>query len=483
MVMHPEIFGALGNGVHDDGPAIQEAINACCACGGGEVLLSGGKTYLSRFLILRSGVDICLEEGSVLQARAHHLFCPDRPPHEAGEEAEVLDTGKPSGIFLYALNCHGLHIHGEGSICGALASVVAGIVIWALKIFPAISLPVCMITALVSSSLGQIGDLAESMLKRMMGLKDFSNLAFDNYSQSAADMPVNFTFNMVSSDVPEKVTLKLTGLKPAEGSTLVQIATNTYLYTTEGASTASINLLTSTADGEYAVDISAKHYNDAHLDNLLNYINPRFTGSSARFGNGQEVPFAFSYVYGAVEKVTFTLNNLQPRASDISSGLFTSLGGNKWQFTPANSNEAQNVTFVTTSLWSEVGVTSMEGDSYSPAGPFSLSRSLTVASQSLRFTGDNHPDRDDVTVYTKSGVVVGTFYVARGGGVGNRYYYNNAAFDIDLTKFTENEEVYMSYTYNGTYYTPTTITLSQLAAASSSPTYTINMDWTTARPW
>ena len=314
-------------------------------------------------------------------------------------------------------------------------------------------------------------------------MKDFSNLAFDNYSQSAADMPVNFTFNMVSSDVPEKVTLKLTGLKPAEGSTLVQIATNTYLYTTEGASTASINLLTSTADGEYAVDISAKHYNDAHLDNLLNYINPRFTGSSARFGNGQEVPFAFSYVYGAVEKVTFTLNNLQPRASDISSGLFTSLGGNKWQFTPANSNEAQNVTFVTTSLWSEVGVTSMEGDSYSPAGPFSLSRSLTVASQSLRFTGDNHPDRDDVTVYTKSGVVVGTFYVARGGGVGNRYYYNNAAFDIDLTKFTENEEVYMSYTYNGTYYTPTTITLSQLAAASSSPTYTINMDWTTARPW
>ena len=124
MVMHPEIFGALGDGVHDDGPAIQEAINACCACGGGEVLLSGGKTYLSRFLILRSGVDLRVEEGSVLKAWAHHLFCPDRPPHEAGEEAEVLDTGKPSGIFLYALNCHGLHIHGEGSICGGDAGTM-----------------------------------------------------------------------------------------------------------------------------------------------------------------------------------------------------------------------------------------------------------------------------------------------------------------------------------------------------------------------
>lgn len=64
----------------------------------------------------------------------------------------------------------------EGSICGALASVVAGFLIWLLKLLPQVSLPVCMITALVSSSLGQIGDLAESLLKRMIGTKDFSNL-------------------------------------------------------------------------------------------------------------------------------------------------------------------------------------------------------------------------------------------------------------------------------------------------------------------
>ncbi len=64
----------------------------------------------------------------------------------------------------------------EGSICGALAAVASGALIWLLRIFPHISLTVCMITALVASTLGQIGDLAESLMKRMLGIKDMSNL-------------------------------------------------------------------------------------------------------------------------------------------------------------------------------------------------------------------------------------------------------------------------------------------------------------------
>ena len=64
----------------------------------------------------------------------------------------------------------------EGSVCGALASMVAGFLIWLLPVFPHLPLPVCLLTALISSSMGQIGDLAESMIKRMLGLKDFSNL-------------------------------------------------------------------------------------------------------------------------------------------------------------------------------------------------------------------------------------------------------------------------------------------------------------------
>ena len=64
----------------------------------------------------------------------------------------------------------------EGCLCGAAASVVAGIILYLLPIFPGISLPVFILTALISSTLGQIGDLAESLIKRMIGVKDFSNL-------------------------------------------------------------------------------------------------------------------------------------------------------------------------------------------------------------------------------------------------------------------------------------------------------------------
>ena len=33
-----------------------------------------------------------------------------------------------------------------------------------------------MVTALIASTMGQIGDLAVSLVKRMIGVKDFSNL-------------------------------------------------------------------------------------------------------------------------------------------------------------------------------------------------------------------------------------------------------------------------------------------------------------------
>ena len=64
----------------------------------------------------------------------------------------------------------------EGCFCGAAAALAFGFLMWLLRIFPHISLSLYLVTALVSSSLGQIGDLAESLLKRMLGIKDFSDL-------------------------------------------------------------------------------------------------------------------------------------------------------------------------------------------------------------------------------------------------------------------------------------------------------------------
>lgn len=61
----------------------------------------------------------------------------------------------------------------EGSLIGAAFSLVGGLLCWLILKMP---LPICLITAFVSSTLGQVGDLAESLLKRYIGVKDFGNL-------------------------------------------------------------------------------------------------------------------------------------------------------------------------------------------------------------------------------------------------------------------------------------------------------------------
>ncbi|MBR3474500.1 MAG: phosphatidate cytidylyltransferase [Oscillospiraceae bacterium] len=64
----------------------------------------------------------------------------------------------------------------EGAICGALSSLAVGLIIYLLPIFPELNLSLCLITCFLASSMGQIGDLAESLVKRMINIKDFSNL-------------------------------------------------------------------------------------------------------------------------------------------------------------------------------------------------------------------------------------------------------------------------------------------------------------------
>ncbi len=65
----------------------------------------------------------------------------------------------------------------EGSICGAISAVVAGIILFfVLRQWYSVNALSCALTALICSSFGQIGDLAASLIKRMAGLKDYSNL-------------------------------------------------------------------------------------------------------------------------------------------------------------------------------------------------------------------------------------------------------------------------------------------------------------------
>jgi polygalacturonase len=63
----PALFGARGDGLHADGPAIQAAIDEAGGRGGGVVSLGPG-TWLTGALFLRSGVELALGRGSVLLA-------------------------------------------------------------------------------------------------------------------------------------------------------------------------------------------------------------------------------------------------------------------------------------------------------------------------------------------------------------------------------------------------------------------------------
>ena len=65
----------------------------------------------------------------------------------------------------------------EGSVSGAVMSVLGGVASWALlKDSMDVSLVETIIVAVLASSMGQFGDLAASLIKRGAGLKDYSKL-------------------------------------------------------------------------------------------------------------------------------------------------------------------------------------------------------------------------------------------------------------------------------------------------------------------
>lgn len=65
----------------------------------------------------------------------------------------------------------------EGCICGQLSSVITALLVWGLsKLYHPLPFFVCLVTAFAASAAGQIGDLAESMIKRFLQVKDMSDL-------------------------------------------------------------------------------------------------------------------------------------------------------------------------------------------------------------------------------------------------------------------------------------------------------------------
>ena len=87
-------FGAKGDGKTDDAAAIQRAINACSAAGGGTVIIPAGHTFLCGPLQLASYVNLHLEPNSRLLANPDESIYTESAFRENRGERNDVDQWK-----------------------------------------------------------------------------------------------------------------------------------------------------------------------------------------------------------------------------------------------------------------------------------------------------------------------------------------------------------------------------------------------------
>ncbi len=118
---YPENYGAKADGLSNDAPAIQSAIDEAFENGGGRVLLESGKTYYSSSIEIKENVELYLQKGSVLKA-SDNIDEYIRPCDYINDESNTLIgnpvTGKPSFCFIYGFKADNMSIGGEGCIDG-----------------------------------------------------------------------------------------------------------------------------------------------------------------------------------------------------------------------------------------------------------------------------------------------------------------------------------------------------------------------------
>jgi polygalacturonase len=108
-------FGATGGDIRADTAAIQKAIDACSSHGGGRVTVPAGATITIATIVLKSGVDLHLERGALLQGSPHHADFT-----RFSSLPVTFDPGPPPklGVIVYADGADDIAITGPGRIDG-----------------------------------------------------------------------------------------------------------------------------------------------------------------------------------------------------------------------------------------------------------------------------------------------------------------------------------------------------------------------------
>ena len=103
-------FGAKGDGRSDDSAAIQKAVDACAASGGGRVVLPSGRVFVCGPVQLRSNIELHLEHASRLKA------IPGRSLYTQETMAILGGDGRK---WLHADRADNIAITGGGTIDGS----------------------------------------------------------------------------------------------------------------------------------------------------------------------------------------------------------------------------------------------------------------------------------------------------------------------------------------------------------------------------
>ena len=110
-------YGAAGDGTALDSAAINKAIDAAAAAGGGTVYFPAG-TFLSGSIHLKSNIALYLEQGSTILATADHAAYDIAEPSDSDNKFQDFGHSHFHNSLIWGENLENISILGPGRIYG-----------------------------------------------------------------------------------------------------------------------------------------------------------------------------------------------------------------------------------------------------------------------------------------------------------------------------------------------------------------------------